>query len=513
LSLALGDRAEKEAIRHGATDAHVEAIFSVEAMSAQFKKDFADFIKDEKIVIQRDISRDGNSRARVNGVLTSLARLKEVTSPIAEILGQHANQMLMNESNHLAFLDRFAQVETFREETAAAFHDWDRSETELRDVLKRRQQLSDERELLLFQRNEIEKAGVTAGEEEQLTTERKILESARALMISAETIQNALDGEESSAIRQLRHARKEAEKMAAIDPYLEKSASQLAEADFLLEDLRRTFEQYGSSIHDDPIRLDQIHERLDELYHLKKKYGGSEESILAYLRDLTERLENRPDTDKLIDYLEKESNRLKKVYAEKAVALSEVRQKGAAYLEKLVVKELAGLAIEQGKFACEFVYEADVDGVALDTRIVKPYPHGLENCRFLFSANAGEPLKALVKTASGGEISRVLLAIKAAEKRNNKLSHSLLVFDEVDTGIGGQTALEVGKKLAKISEETQVIVVTHLHQIARLANHHYLAEKETGRLGRSLIVVNKLDPKGIKIELDRMIALPQETLL
>jgi DNA repair protein RecN (Recombination protein N) len=176
----------------------------------------------------------------------------------------------------------------------------------------------------------------------------------------------------------------------------------------------------------------------------------------------------------------------------------------------VVIEELNELAIDHCNFEFEFLYDDDPDGILVDGRAVKPYPHGLEKGRFLFSANPGEPLRSLVKTASGGEISRVLLALKSAEKHQHPLSRSLLVFDEVDAGIGGRTAMEVGKKLKRLAEDCQVLVVTHLHQIARLADHHYVAEKTIDRRNRTTISVRKLDKTEIPPELARMVALPSE---
>jgi DNA repair protein RecN (Recombination protein N) len=231
--------------------------------------------------------------------------------------------------------------------------------------------------------------------------------------------------------------------------------------------------------------------------------------VLQTLIHINEQLQDRPDIDSLIDRLEGDYENRRQTYTKEALALSEARHKAADYLQKLVIKELTELAIDNGGFEFEFVYEDYADGIAIDGRAVRPFPYGLESGRFLFSANPGEPLKSLVKTASGGEISRVLLALKAAEKKANKLFHSLLVFDEVDAGIGGQTAVEVGKKLKKLSENSQLIVITHLHQIAMLADHHYVAEKKTKK-SRAVIFVDRLDQTGRKAEIDRMLALPEE---
>jgi len=496
LSLALGGRAEREYIRHGAKSAIVEAVFE----SAE---------GDPPVSIRREITRSGASKAKIDGLAATVTGLKELVEPMAQILGQHAGQLLMNEDNHLEFLDSFAGLLPARADLAVLFTEWRRTTDELRRVRRRREQLINERELLLFQRNEIEQADIRVGEEEELDRERRILDSARDLMASADTIGELLGADESSVLNLLGAARKELDKMAGIDPSLEKQAGALSDIDFQLEDLRRFIEQYGATISDEPARLDEINLRLDELYALKKKYGGSEEAILTTLARIHDQLRDRPDIDSLIASIEAEADKRGKAYAAAAVKISAARVKAAAKLRKLVIAELKDLAIDKADFRCDFIYEDDNDGVLLHDRAVKPSAHGLERIGFLFSANPGEPIKSLVKTASGGEVSRVLLALKSAELQHHGLKHSLLVFDEVDVGIGGRTGNEVGRKLKKLSEHCQVLVITHLHQIARLAEHHYVAEKRILNGNRTIIEVRQLDANGIKEELDRMVALPE----
>ncbi|MDX9856766.1 MAG: DNA repair protein RecN [candidate division Zixibacteria bacterium] len=509
LALVLGDRADREYVRHGAAAAIVEADFDISPLGPRYAKDNADYIADSTLSVFREITADGKSRVKIRGEAATLARLNELTRPIAEILGQHANQMLMNEDNHLLFLDYFGSLDSARESVRVRFSHWEQVAAELRRVQNQREQLARERELLLFQRDEIEKADVRPGEEEKLIAEKRKLDSSRELMSAANQIQQLLDGDEVSALSLLREARKCLDDMAEIDKSLSANAGLLAEIDFQIEDLRRTIEQYGASIEDDPARLEEINARLDELYRLKKKYGGSEESIVQTLASIHFQLNDRPDIDDLVQTLSRENEARRAAYAREAVALSEARRSAAVYLGKLVKKELAELAIDNGGFEFEFQYENHPDGIVFKDRTVRPLPHGLETGRFLFSANPGEPLRSLVRTASGGEISRVLLALKAAEKKNHKALHPLLVFDEVDAGIGGQTALEVGRKIKKLSENRQVFVITHLHQIARLADHHFAVRKSSDKDRRAVIRVTELDPKGVERELERMVALPE----
>ncbi len=508
LGLALGDRADRDQIRHGSTRAVVEATFSVERMSPEYKATFADYLNGGTLVVNREILKDGSSKVRINGTVATLARLKELASPLAEIMGQHSSRLLLDEENHLLFLDTFAGVQKLRDEVSVLFDQWDAVRTELRRTRNHREDLEKERELLLFQKKEIDSASIRIGEEADLDQERRILDSSRALIEAAARIENVLGGEDQNVIDSIRTAHKELERMTAIDTSLATQSKQLEDIDYQLEDLRNFIEKYGASVPDDPQRLEEINQRLEEIYRLKQKYGGSEATILEQLEQIEHKLADRPDTSRLLAELESREQSCRDKYSAKALQLSEVRRKAAKYLQKLVVKEMSELAIDSGQFDSEFIYEDQPDGVELRGQMVKPNAFGLESCRFLFSANPGEPLKSLVKTASGGEISRLLLAIKAAEKRNNQTSHSLLVFDEVDTGIGGQTAVEVGAKIKKLSEASQVLVITHLHQIARQADHHYQAVKTASRGQRVTITVTRLDQAAIAAELDRMVALP-----
>lgn len=509
LSLALGARAEREYIRHGAASVTVEACFDASGFPPAYRAAFAEWIVDGSFTVSRSISVNGSGKVKINGRSASLTQLKSLTAPMAEILSQHAGQMLMNEDNHLGFLDSFASLEPSRHAVEALYARWRKVADELAKIIRKKEQLHAERELLLFQKQEIERTEIRVGEEEELAAELKILNSSRNLMSSAALINGYLGDEETSAINLLAAARKEIEKMAAIDNTLCNRSEDLAELEFRVEELRSFIEQYGNSIPDDPNRIEEINLRLDEIYKLKKKYGGSEEAILSTLTLIDQKLQDRPDIQTLIDDLASESQKLFKEYTEKALQLSKKRQAAGRKLKKLVTSELAELAIDNGGFEFEFIYEDDPEGVIINSRAVKPLPHGLETGRILFSANPGEPLKSLVKTASGGEMSRVFLALKSAEMLSGRRQHSLMVFDEVDAGIGGRTATEVGKKLKKLAGKGQLLVVTHLHQIARLADHHYLADKAVTGKNRTTISVRQLTAKDIKIELERMVALPE----
>lgn len=509
LSLALGGRAEKEFIRHGTDTAEVAAVFDVSKMPKAYHREFIDYIDNDLLTVERTVTLSGNSKARLSGKTVSLSLVKEAVAPLAEIMGQHAGQALLDESNHLFFLDRFGNLIDQREKVSALYTKWRASSDELKRLIRRRDQLKNERELLLFQRDEIEKAHVEPGEEERLLSEKKILDSVRSLMTASSLFTDILGGEEQSVSNFLSLARAELDKMAAVDQSLKSKLEKFEELRIELDDLRGAVESYGSTLADDPARVEEINLRLDELYALKKKYGGAEESIVEALRIIHERLKENPDVDSAIGELEERTAAEFAAYSKAALTLSEARKKAATKLQKVAIAELTDLAIDDASFEFEFIYEDDANGVIINGRAVKPLEFGLEDGRILFSANKGEPVKSLAKTASGGEISRLFLAIKSAEQATRKDSSGLLVFDEVDAGIGGTTALSLADKLKKLAAKNQVLVITHLHQIARVADNHLSASKTTlGR--RSAIEVKPLRDKEIKAEIERMVALPEE---
>ncbi len=510
LSLILGGRTDRDVIRYGEKFGKVDAVFNVSSMPTTYKTKFDEYIENNLLTISREIRVSGKSKIYISNIPSTLSELRELTSPIAEILGQHANQLLMHEENHLEFLDTFANLYDLKHSVQTKYHLWKESSERLKKTISKRDAFKNERELLLFQQDEISKADIKIGETEKLLSEKKILDSSRSLMNFSNLVSETLENDDTSSLSLLQSALKELEKMQEIDSSLSKQIEELTDIVYRVGDLKQFIDQYGASIIDDPNRIEEINNRLDELYILKKKYGGSEESILSALEAIHLSLENIPtDIDSYIDKLEEETELQFDDYSKEAIALSETRKKASEYLEKLVQKELSELAISNSGFKIEFIYEDDPNGVLLDDMYVKPSENGLETARILFSANVGEPLKSLVKTASGGEISRVLLALKSAEKKNKKLPNSLLVFDEVDAGIGGQTAVEVGKKIKKLATDSQLLVITHLHQIAREADNHFVVQKTTGSDRRTIINVVHLDPVGKKTELKRMVALPE----
>ncbi len=511
IARVLGDTASKEDIRSGFKMAAVEAEFDIAK-----RKDIAAELKsleveseNNTLTLRREIFLEKASRCFLNGQMITLTQLRPIASLLGELHGQHSHQLLLDEKNHLGFLDGFAglieEVESLKQKNS----EWEKAKKELEKSLNSRDLAKRERELLLFQMEEIDKAKIRLGEEEELLAEKKILDASRLLTEKSSLILGLLDENEPSAIEILGTAQKELSDMSEHDTRLTPLEEMLNQAVINLEELRSGLEAYRSDIPDDPNRQEEINLRLDEIFKLKKKYGGSEEGILATLDEIKRRLGDNIDVDEQIKFLKKNESAALAAYIQPAVEISKKRRDGAKGISQKVEKELAELGMEKAKFQFEFTINEADDGIEHNGKKVKPAPEGLEDGRFLVSANPGEPLKPLAKTASGGEISRIMLAIKAAERKGTK--SEFLVFDEIDVGIGGMTAKAVAEKLAALAKKHQLLVVTHLHQIAQLGDYHYAVQKVSGtKEGRRIIEIKRLSNKEKEAEIKRMLALPSE---
>ncbi len=516
ISQLLGEKADKDDIRSGASLAVVEGQFDISNWPYIRKMVNALDIEtaDNTLTLRKEILLKGTSRNFINAQMVTLAQLREITKYLAELLGQHSHQQLLDESNHQNFLDRFAGLESDVGELRGIFNRWHTVRQELESLESRKSQEKNERELILFQKDEIEKASIRIGEEADLLAEKKILDSSRLLGEKSSSILNLLEQDDSSALSLLQACHRELTQIAALDKKLEKNVELLDTAIVNLDELRLEIESYRSSIPDDPERQEAINLRLDELFRLKKKYGGSEESILSALEKINTQLETKIDVDDRIRILRHEESALSQDYSKLALEISKSRNTASKKLSARVEKELKQLGIDSAKFAYEFIYEPNDGGIELNGRRVKPGPDGLETGRFLISANPGEPLKPLSKTASGGEISRIMLALKSIEMQTSGKYRPLLVLDEIDAGIGGQTAHAVAQKLSALAQHYQLIVITHLHQIASAGDHHFAVAKTDADDGskRKVIIVRKLKASERKKEIDRMLSLPERSI-
>ncbi len=467
VGLLLGDRARPELIRSGAEEATVEAVVDIAGCGELRRQLAAEGIEgDGELVVRRVISRSGKNRIYLNGSLATLAQLQNMTAGLMVIYGQHEQQQLQRVSAHLELLDGFARTAP---ELAACAETYE-SLRVLRERLEQLELAERDRaqriDLLAFQAKELAHADLRVGEDEELEAERKRLLHAEKLATACGNgVASLYEGEEAVCDR-LASLASEQETLQAIDPLFGDLAEAVRQAQYGLEDVAARLRDYVGQLVFDPQRQAEVEERLALLTSLKRKYAPTIAELLQYRQQVEAELEALSDVAASRDAL------LKKVAAadarlrETAAVLSKKRQQGSAELERAVAAELQDLALEKARF-CVRLEPND-----------EPTARGSERCTFYLSANPGEEPKPLNRIASGGELSRIMLAIRRAVPAGEAMTTA--VFDEVDAGIGGVAATKVGEKLQKVARGLQVLCVTHLPQVAAYADWHYRVEKHQG---------------------------------
>lgn len=475
VNLALGERANRELIKSGADKARVEAEFDVSGLAGVQAALEENGLEDEdgSITISRELSASGKNVCRINGALVNLNTLKQITDLLVDVHGQHEHQSLLSQPRHLAFLDAYAHgaLGDFRERTAAAY----RRMREVRDRLNGGFASEGEREreadILRYQIGEIGRAALSAQEEEALREERGLLMNAERIMTALQLSAEAVAGE-AGAFALLGEAKGAMGGIGGLSAEYGEAYRRIEETYYALEDIGYTLRDLRNGFDYDPGRIDAIEQRLETYSTLRKKYGPEISDVLGFMARAEARLEELEGAEELRAKLRHELSALEAEYAAAAEQLSLRRREAARGLEEAIMGQLADLGMEKARFEVRF------EGLE------EPGPRGLDRVEFLLCANPGEALKPLEKVASGGEISRIMLAFKATAA--NADSIPTLIFDEIDTGISGRTAGAVGSKMVSISHSHQVLCVTHLPQIAALADAHYVVEKhEEGGVTRT----------------------------
>lgn len=503
LLLALGERADKDFIRHGSDKSRIAVAFDLTASSlpvGRIRKEL-DVPTDSMLVIRREISRGGSSRAFVGDSLVSVTRIKNVAPLLADFHSQQGQHSLLDVDRHIDFLDSFAGLTKTVEGLSARYQEFIGVEKRLKEAMNNAAAMRERLELVNFQIDELTKAQIRVGEEEELEAERRRLDSIQTLMETGQNIITAVGEDENAVVSILSQFDKDLREAAEIDGNLAEDAKLLGESIVNLNELTRNLQTYLSRLEDDPQRLEEINERLAELFRLKKKYRTDEAGLAAKLEELQKESGGISDYDALIKELKDKLGVARKAYVDLAVEVSVKRQKDAPRLEKAVLKQLSDLAIAKAKFKIDFQRDYDEYGVEIDGEKVTAMPHGLENIEFLISTNPNEPLKSLVKIASGGELSRIMLALLSIIAGKYKLP--TVIFDEIDTGIGGMTAKKLAIKLRELSAKHQVIVISHLPVIAEQADHN-LAVSKSLKDGRNVISVREVTGAELKKELARL---------
>jgi len=496
LGLLLGDRASPDLIRSGEERAAVEAVFEVEDAAALLEERGLSSDGDE-VVIRRELQSSGKGRATVNGALVPVSLLRDLAPRLTVIHGQHEPQGLLDPSTHIDLLDHFAGADDGRP-LAEFFRDLRAAEAALERLRGDRREAERRREMLEFQAGEIERAGLAAGEEEALRVEKARQANAGRLAALSGEAYGLLYDDEGAALSRLGLVFRRVEDLAAIDPSFRGFLDARAEALAPLEDLALRLRDYKEQLEVSPGRLDEIETRLAVVERLKKKYGATVEEVLAFGERCRRELDLLASPEEQERTLEARRERLGASYLERARALSKRRRAAALELRKRVQVELAQLAMEKTRFEVAFTPadpEAPVDPADWTER-------GLERAEFLLSPNPGEELRPLARIASGGELSRIMLGLKSVVRSD--APGLTLVFDEVDAGIGGRVAEVVGRKLKAVAARQQVLCVTHLPQIAALADQHLAVRKQVEK-GRTVTLVEPLADEAQVEEVARML--------
>ncbi len=451
VSLALGSRADSAFVRHGASKAIVE---------------LAGELDGEEIIISREVSSSGKNLCRLNGQLVTLGQLSETCRRLADIHGQYDNQSLLNPENHLQLVDSFDRqaVEPAREAFDCAYRQYLDVKNRLSDLMSKERDNRKKLDFYRFEQNEIEKAELRYGEDAELSERINLLQNSEKIFAAIETAYRLLNEDETNAMSCLGTGLHALQQIASYSDSIRTVSEEFADLYYRLEDVSSSLREIRDSITFTPEELDLAIARLSLIENLKKKYGNSIEEILSYYDEISEELNRIENFDDVKAGLEKECKEALSVLSEKARQLSQVRKAAAAKLEEAISRELHDLNFQNATLSIAFTPLKDIG------------PDGSDNVEILLSANRGEPLKPLVKVASGGEISRIMLAIKNITGTFDNIP--TMIFDEIDAGISGITASVVGRKLHQISENHQIICITHLPQIAAAGDVHYRIRKE-----------------------------------
>lgn len=504
LGLLLGGRASVEMIRSGAERARVSGIFEkprAAAFGAVLDAAGIDSPEDE-ILIEREILLNGKSRAYIDSRPVTAAFLKEIAPWLGDIHGQHDQQRLFSHEAQRDMLDEFGHTSGAGELVAAAFEKWRRTGSELEDLDRQEQERLRLADLWAFQKKEIEAVAPHPAEDADLEQQRRLLSNVNRLAESATAAYDALYDSPESCLAGLRAAIKRLDDLCRIDEKMIPLREGLKPAAIAIEDASQELRDYIGRLESDPARLEEVESRLASLDKLKRKYGQSIGEVLEFLDTISRQLSAAESAGERREELKREQAKYARDYEAAAQALTEARKKSARKLEKRVETELGQLAMERTAF------RAEITPAAWSA-------HGTDAVAFLVSANLGEAPKPLEKTASGGELSRIALALKTCLNEVKKQTiPPTLVFDEVDAGIGGSVAVSVGKRLKQLAGNQQVLCVTHLAQIAGYADHQYYVEKREQK-GRIVTSIQELTRDARIAELGRMIAganLTPETL-
>ena len=492
ISAVLGQRTSRELIRTGAKSALVTALFTdLPALGWLAENGFA---QEEELLLQREIQGDGRNACRLNGRPITVAQLRKLGRQLLDIHGQHDGQQLLDAACHLSYLDSFSKTAPLLEAYGLAYGEVYALKKQIASLQMDESERSRRVDTLQFQIAELERAQLKPGEDEELEARKTVLRSAGRLTEAIELARFALSGNEDSqgACDLLSQAQGAIDRVAKLSPQLEQIKQKLSTLGVELNEAAELLADFDREMEFSPQELDRLEGRLDVIYRLKKKYGQSVADMLAYFERCQQELDQIEVADDTIVQLEQKLAQAEQLALQKGRALTEGRKVGAIELQRRVQDELRQLDMPKAQFETEFVPVANQSGMD---------ETGMDQVQFLMSANVGEGLKPIQKVASGGELARIMLALKNVLAQDDGIT--TLVFDEVDTGVSGRAGQKVAEKMADVARGKQVLCVTHLPQIAAMANVHFSVEKGE-RDGRTYTSVERLSNESRRAELARL---------
>ncbi len=492
LSLVLGERASSDLVRSGTNKAVIEAVLKdVDPEKIDTLLAAADIELAPELILRRELSSGGQSRCFINDTPCTVALLKQVGELLIDLHGQHEHQLLLRADTHETLLDEYGgtnqEVSAYKASRSGLQH----LQQQLHQVKKEAAEIRDKKEMLDFQLNELNALDLTSGEEELNETEITLLENAETLFTLSTALNELLYNSEHSVYSSISTALHTLEKLAGIDKRFATHLEETRTAKSIVDELARFSRSYSSDIDFNPVRLDALRERQLLLQRIAKKYGRSLTELIALRNELNTRIALEENLEEEVERIEQNITTVKTELSLHAAQLSGKRQEAARRLEGVIKGHLAHLGIPNATFIVSMKLEEQDDGeISIEGKRYAALPNGCDRIEFLISANPGEKPKPLVKVASGGEISRVMLAMKSALAESAKLP--ILIFDEIDTGISGRVAEAVGKSLKSLSRLHQIIAITHLPQIAAMADLHLQVQKSV-QDERTVTEVSRLD--------------------
>jgi DNA repair protein RecN (Recombination protein N) len=481
LNLLVGQRASPDLIRTGQTKSIIEATFDISKLP-DVKKWLREneFDEAEQLIIRREISKQSAARAFINDSPATISSLKELGDLLIDLHGQHEHQSLLQPERHRNFLDSYAGVQKELLSYSIKYDEYIKLQKEIIELSRQKDSWTKERDFLDFQRNEIATIDPKEGEDEKIDAELKILENAEELAELASTLHTNLIDDEGSIYSRLADAKVTLEQLVKIDARFSDSLTEVTTMISVVKELSNESSNYSDSVEFSPARLSELRNRGMALTRIKKKYGPSLSNVITLYKDLESKLGPEGNIDELIQARKDELIQVRKELSSLGMKLSQKRKRSAERFEKEILMTLKELGMEQSQFKVSIEQTQSDEGkpfVEIEKKKLLAFSHGVDIVEFFISNNKGEEPKPLARIASGGEISRVMLAMKSALSAADAIP--VLVFDEIDTGISGRIAQKVGKAMKELSKEHQILSITHLSQIAAFADTHYLVEKAT----------------------------------